>query len=148
MALFRLRRTRNEGERERCERVRSWWNWWIGSVNCITQFSDVNLGAMMGKSTAMDWFWEKEEEGIVLEDDTLPAQSFFRYCDALLERYRHDERVWCIMGNNLMTEWPRATGAGLLLLLGARLRRLLGWAGWRRVWKQVRRGDEGLASGA
>jgi hypothetical protein len=126
---------RNEEERNRCEQVRALTAMVDWDCKVFTRFSDRNLGVMMGESTAMDWFFEQEEEGIVLEDDTLPNPSFFRYCQELLERYRQDERVWCIMGNNLMTEWEvkdkesyyfSAHGYGAYW----------GWAGWRRVWKK------------
>ncbi len=126
---------RNEGEKERCERVRSLVELVDWDCQLFTRFSDRNLGVMMGESTAMDWFWENEEEGIVLEDDTYPSQSFFWYCEELLERYRHDERVWCIMGNNLMTEWPVKSGDSYYYSAhgyGA----YWGWAGWRRVWNR------------
>lgn len=126
---------RNEAERNRCEEVRALVSMVDWDCEVFTRFSDVNLGVMMGESIAMDWFFENEEEGIILEDDTWPSQSFFWFCQELLERYRHDERVWCIMGNNLMMEWEHeeedsyyfsAHGYGAYW----------GWAGWRRVWEK------------
>ncbi|MBK9061102.1 MAG: nucleotide-diphospho-sugar transferase [Flavobacteriales bacterium] len=126
---------RNEEEKERCETVRALVSMVDWECELHTKFSDVNLGVMMGESTAMDWFFEHEEEGIILEDDTMPVQSFFWYCQELLERYRTDDRVWCIMGNNLMIEWEHkeeedyyfsAHGYGAYW----------GWAGWRRVWRK------------
>ncbi|MBS1937058.1 MAG: nucleotide-diphospho-sugar transferase [Bacteroidetes bacterium] len=126
---------RNERERERCEKVRALVKLVDWDCELRTRFNEKNLGVMMGESTAMDWFFEHEEEGIILEDDTLPGQSFFPYCQELLERYRHDERVWCIMGNNLMTEWEAADAASYYYSVhgyGA----YWGWAGWRRVWKK------------
>lgn len=126
---------RNERERERCKQVRALVSMVDWDCQLFTLFSDVNQGVMLGESRAMDWFFEHEEEGIILEDDTCPDPSFFPYCEELLERYRHDERVWCIMGNNLMTEWDSADDASYYYSAhgyGA----YWGWAGWRRVWKQ------------
>ena len=40
----------------------------------------------MPKARGINWFFENEEEGVILEDDVLPIQSFFEYCDELLER--------------------------------------------------------------
>ena len=37
------------------------------------------------------WFFKNEEQGIVLEDDCLPIESFFWYCENLLNRYKNDE---------------------------------------------------------
>lgn len=126
---------RNESERERCEKVRALVSMVDWECELRTKFSDVNLGVMMGESTAMDWFFEHEEEGIILEDDTLPVQSFFWYCQELLERYRNDDRVWCIMGNNLMTEWQHK-GQEAYYFSAHGYGAYWGWAGWRRVWRK------------
>ncbi len=58
-----------------------------------TLFRNENIGCKMAISNAITWFFEQEEEGIILEDDCLPHSSFFRFCDELLEYYRTDERV-------------------------------------------------------
>jgi hypothetical protein len=126
---------RNEGERERCDKVRALTSMVDWDCQLFTRFSEKNLGVMMGESTAMDWFFSNEEEGIVLEDDTCPTPSFFRYCEELLERYRHDERVWCIMGNNLMTEWEHQ-GDESYYFSAHGYGAYWGWAGWRRVWEK------------
>src|SRR5689334_8996400 len=76
---------RNEQERAKCEKVRSLVELVDWPCQVFTKFSDVNLGVKMGEATAMTWFWENEEMGIVLEDDTHPVQSFFWYCEELLE---------------------------------------------------------------
>lgn len=126
---------RNEAERERCEKVRALTAMVDWDCKLFTKFSDVNLGVMMGESTAMDWFFENEEEGIVLEDDTLPTRSFFLYCQALLERYRNDQRVWCIMGNNLMSDWE-VKGSDSYYYSEHGYGAYWGWAGWRRSWRK------------
>jgi hypothetical protein len=83
-----------------------------------------------------DWFFGQEEEGVILEDDIEPAQSFFWFAQELLEKYRHDERVWAIVGNNMADDrpdadtpsyWPLAHGYGAYW----------GWAGWRRSWERT-----------
>lgn len=126
---------RNEDERERCEKVRALTAMVDWDCEVFTRFSEVNLGVMMGESTAMDWFFEQEEEGIILEDDTFPNQSFFWYCQELLQRYRHDDRVWCIMGNNLMTDW-KEKGKDSYYFSAHGYGAYWGWAGWRRVWRK------------
>ena len=76
-----------------------------------TLFREENLGPKHAVSSALDWFFEQEEEGIVLEHDCLPANSFFRFCDTLLEKYREDTRVWLISGSNLLKgrKWGNAS---------------------------------------
>ena len=39
-------------------------------------YRDTNLGCGLAVSTAIDWFFSYEEEGIILEDDCLPSDSF------------------------------------------------------------------------
>src|SRR6185369_14502559 len=39
-------------------------------------FRNENLNCGVGPSSAFTWFFEHEEEGIILEDDCLPSQSF------------------------------------------------------------------------
>ena len=125
---------RNEAERNRCEEVRALVSMVDWDCEVFTRFSDVNLGVMMGESIAMDWFFENEEEGIILEDDTWPSQSFFWFCQELLERYRHDERVWCIMGNTMMGgSWEEDSYYFSAHGYGA----YWGWAGWRRYGKSM-----------
>lgn len=44
--------------------------------------------------------WSKVDRCILLEDDILPAVSFFQYCAELLEKYKNDLRVNVICGMN------------------------------------------------
>jgi len=86
------------GEREKCERGRRITTQvdWDCEVRAL--FREKNLGCRAGVSSAIDWFFENEEEGIILEDDCLPSLSFLWFCEELLERYRGDMRVWHISG--------------------------------------------------
>ena len=95
-----------------------------------TLFRDNNLGCRAAVSSAITWFFDQEEEGIILEDDCLPANSFFKFCDTLLERYRDDTRVRHITGCNLQqgTKW----GNGSYYF--SNRTHVWGWASWRRVW--------------
>ena len=69
-------------------------------------YSDVNQGCRLGVSRAISWFFEQVEEGIILEDDCVPHPDFFPYCASLLERYRHDLRVWESTARNSCTLPP------------------------------------------
>ena len=52
---------------------------WQCDVN--TLFREENLGCKIAVSTAIDWFFDNEEQGIILEDDCFPSQSFFWFCE-------------------------------------------------------------------
>lgn len=103
---------------------------WDCQVN--TLFSETNKGCKMAVSTAISWFFEQEEEGIILEDDCVPVRSFFYFCDTLLQKYRHDTRVRNITGTNLQRgqQWGDAT------YYFSQYSNIWGWASWRRVWQQ------------
>ena len=98
-----------------------------------TKFSDVNLNCGIGPSSAFTWFFEHEEEGIILEDDCLPSQSFFRYCEELLVRYRNDNRIMHIGGNNFLKGWQKDIDYSYYF---SRSGHIWGWATWRRAWKK------------
>ena len=94
-------------------------------------YSEVNQGCRLGVSRAITWFFEQIEEGIILEDDCVPHLDFFPYCTTLLERYRHDTRVWCISGNNFQNGQWRGDGSYYF----SRYNHCWGWASWRRCWQ-------------
>ena len=58
-----------------------------------TLYQDENLGCGAGPMTGIDWFFRNVEMGIVMEDDCFPHPDFFGYCEALLIRYKNDDRV-------------------------------------------------------
>jgi hypothetical protein len=97
----------------------------------FTLFRDENLGCRVAVSSAIDWFFEQESEGIILEDDCLPDATFFAFADELLERYRDDERVMAISGNGSHARgMPRPES-----YVFSRYNHVWGWASWRRAWE-------------
>jgi hypothetical protein len=98
----------------------------------VRLYSDVNQGCRLGVSRAVTWFFDQVEDGIILEDDCVPHPDFFTYCTTLLERYRHDMRVWCISGNNFQNGKWRGDGSYFF----SRYNHCWGWASWRRCWQQ------------
>ena len=94
-------------------------------------YSDVNQGCSIGPIRAITWFFEQVEEGIILEDDCIPHPDFFNFCTTLLERYRHDTRVWCIAGNNFQNGQWRGDGSYYF----SHYPHCWGWASWRRCWQ-------------
>ncbi len=95
-------------------------------------YKDFNQGCKVGVSSAISWFFQHVEEGIILEDDCIPHQDFYFYCSELLDKYRDDERVWCISGDNCQNGIARGDDSyffGLIPLIW-------GWATWRRCWNK------------
>ena len=95
----------------------------------LKNYADSNLGPKRRFSSGLDWVFNQVEEAIILEDDCLPHPSFFRFCEELLERYRHDERVAVIYGTNFLHRW------GPYSYFFSRYPQGWGYATWRRFWK-------------
>jgi len=96
------------------------------------RFREENLGCRDGVTDAINWFFENEPEGIILEDDCLPDLSFFSFSSQLLERYREDHRVGSICGT---THFPMPVTAAASYRY-VRYPHLWGWATWRRAWQE------------
>ena len=91
-----------------------------------------NLGCRLAVTGAIDWFFSQEEEGVILEDDCWPDPSFLRFATELLERYRNDERIGMICGNNPFGAISSKTESYNFMMI----RSIWGWATWRRAWEK------------
>lgn len=69
-------------------------------------FREKNMGCKMAVSSAISWFFDNEEKGIILEDDCLPNKSFFLFQERMLNKYEKDERIMMVSGTNSMIEHP------------------------------------------
>lgn len=96
-----------------------------------TLFREKNLGCKHAVSSAITWFFENEEMGVILEDDCLPDPTFFRFCEELLAHYCHDERIAMITGDNFQLGRKRTEASYYF----SRYNHIWGWASWRRAWK-------------
>jgi len=96
-----------------------------------TLFRDKNLGCAKAVSEAITWFFKKVEYGIIIEDDCILDQSFFPFCEELLERYNDDERV-----SSISSLKPYNVGCKNSYDF-TNILRLWGWATWSRVWGNI-----------
>jgi hypothetical protein len=95
-----------------------------------TLFRDKNLGCGMGVSTAITWFFEHVEEGIILEDDCVPDPTFFQFCEELLAYYRDNPRIMHISGDNFLHGKKRGKSSYYF----SQYTYMWGWATWKRAW--------------
>jgi hypothetical protein len=119
-------------EAAKCEEVRLFVREIDWACELRTLFREEHFGYGRGICKGIDWFFEHEDEGIILEDHCLPHPTFFRYCSELLNVYRSDTRVMEISGNNafhsgtLVQDYSYSFSA--FTNNGA-------WASWKRAWK-------------
>lgn len=96
-----------------------------------TLFRDRNLGCSEGVYSAINWLFEHEEQGIIIEDDCVMRSSFFPFVKEMLERYKDDSRIGMIDGANYMkTSIPYSYGF-------SRFKSTNGWATWKRAWNNM-----------
>ncbi|MFC1837748.1 glycosyl transferase [Thermodesulfobacteriota bacterium] len=96
----------------------------------MTLFRDTNLGCKLACSGAISWFFENENMGIILEDDCLPSQSFFMFCEELLIRYQDNSLVNAIGGRNALESFYQGSNSYFF----SKYNRVWGWATWKRAW--------------
>ena len=97
----------------------------------LTNYSDLNLGCKRRVSSGIDWVFDIVDEAIILEDDCLPHPTFFRFCEEMLEKYRDDERIAMISGDNFQFGRKRTEYSYYF----SRYTHIWGWASWRRAWE-------------
>lgn len=95
-------------------------------------YAETNLGVRQRFLTGLDTVFDLVESAIILEDDCLPDPSFFPFCDELLTRFAHDDRVGIISGNNFL-HGNSPTPDSYFFSPDVRI---WGWATWRRVWRE------------
>jgi hypothetical protein len=93
---------------------------------------ETNLGSYLSVSRGLDWVFETEGETIVLEDDTVPDSSFFRFTAELLEKYRDTPSVGAVCGNNYDDSKDWTSEASYRF---TRYHHSWGWGTWKRAWK-------------
>jgi len=119
------------GEAEQCDLVKSILEGVDWPCDVQKNYSEVNMGCKRRISSGLDWVFDKVEEAIILEDDCLPDESFFPFCEELLNRFRRDERVGHISGVNFQFGSRRSDESYYF----SRYPHVWGWATWRRAWQ-------------
>ena len=127
---------RNEliGEKEACNEVREWVlahvDW---GCEVKTLFRSENLGCGKAPSEAISWFFENENEGIILEDDCIAHPDFFTYCEQMLEYYRNNLSISIISGCNFDLKKQYCTENSYFYSV---FPYTWGWATWKRNWEE------------
>jgi hypothetical protein len=125
-------RCTKDGEVELCREARTIVDNVDWDCTVHTLFRTENLGCKVAVSSAIDWFFSHVEAGIILEDDCLPNASFFLYCQQMLDRFKEDERIFMISGDNFQNGVWRGDGDYYFSIYG----HIWGWATWKRAWKK------------
>lgn len=125
-------RSNNNEDRQNCEIVRDIVKQIDWECELKTLFQTKNLGCGKAVSSAITWFFENVEQGIILEDDCLPHIDFFYYCEELLNKYKDDTDILSISGSNFLKGIKR----GQTSYYFSSHFHVWGWASWRRAWNK------------
>ena len=119
-------------EAESCEIARSIATNVDWECEVKTLFRETNLGCGLAVTSAIDWFFEQESEGIILEDDTKPTEQFFEFISFGLNKYRNDENIGSICGYNPTS--PNDDSNDTIII--SNYPSLWGWGTWKNVWEK------------
>jgi len=122
---------RTKKEEKKVEEIRQYllnnidWN-----CNLKTLFRNKNLGCQKAVSSAISWFFNNVEQGVILEDDCLPNQDFFKFSEEMLKKYKNNDKIMHISGTNV--EKKSNLNEDYFF---SKTFNMWGWATWRRSWK-------------
>ena len=93
-----------------------------------------NLGCQKAIFSSLDWFFSKEEKGIILEDDHLPSKNFFSFCNKLLIKFAKDKEVFSVSGYTPFNKTEINSD-----YFFSKIFMCWGWATWRSSWLTARK---------
>lgn len=99
----------------------------------LLNFSSCNLGCGYGPFSAITWAFQSTEELVILEDDCIPGRTFFSFCEEMLAKYRADNQIWMISGNNFSEKSCHIADSYTF----SGYAHFWGWATWKRSWAEV-----------
>ncbi|MEF1254503.1 hypothetical protein [Vibrio sp. M260112] len=102
-------------------------NW---DCDVIKIYHSQNLGCAKCVPYAINYLFQNEELGIILEEDCIPSPDFFEYQKEMLLHYKDDMRVMAICGYKPLKciEGPSNS------YYFSRYVSFWGWGTWKRAW--------------
>lgn len=91
-------------------------------------YNEKNFGCDPSTFYSHKWAFSLVDKCIILEDDRVPAPSFYPYCKYLLDKYENDERINHICGTNLLENYEACPEDYFFAPCGSTT-----WATWKRV---------------
>lgn len=111
---------------EECRKIAENIDWECEVHRC---YHEKNMGCDPSTHLSHKWAFGIVDKCIILEDDIIPAPSFFLFCKELLDKYENDTRVDRICGQTLFGGVPDKRYSYFFGRSGSSW----GWATWKRV---------------
>lgn len=97
-----------------------------------TLFRASNLGCGRAVHEGINWFFEHEEQGIILEDDCLPSFNFFEFASEMLHKYKDSFSVMHVSGVSMLPNELRTSNTYYF----SKYPSIWGWATWKSAWEK------------
>lgn len=97
-----------------------------------TLFREKNIGVDLGVYSAINWMFETEKWGVVIEDDCYVSQDFYHLCEDAFIRYRNEPKVMHIIANNPMSIVHKSSNLEFTYYPMS-----WGWATWADKWHNI-----------
>jgi hypothetical protein len=98
-----------------------------------TRFNSNNVGSAVNVIRSIDWFFDNEKSGVVLEEDCVPDPTFLRYMEKNLARFETEQRVWVVSGFRPKVDNLTRDPCFVHLPMN------WGWGTWANKWQLIRK---------
>jgi hypothetical protein len=122
---------RNDEDKIDVLKVRDIFEYIDWECNVFKKYSEVNLGNKVSVEEAFElvFFTHNFNKAIYLEDDSLPNQSFFTFCEENLKKYQEFDEIVAISGTSELSYSHNYNSYFFSFYP-----RIQGFATWKRVW--------------
>jgi len=123
-------RNDRQNDLENCQKVKEIISQIDWHCEIKTKFNEFNLGCGLAVSSAITWFFNHVDNGIILEDDCVPHKDFFYFCEEMLYRYESNINITSIAGSC----FQKHTNLKDYSYYFSVHNKIWGWATWKRTW--------------
>jgi hypothetical protein len=102
------------------------------NCNIHQLFRDINIGVDKNVYEAINWMFETEKWGVIIEDDCIISQDFFYLCESAFPKYEHEEVVAHICANNTKPLTQKSSKIEFVNFPTS-----WGWGTWREKWYNI-----------
>lgn len=94
-----------------------------------------NRGCSAAVLSSIDWFFSQVDKGLILEDDCLPTEGFFKFSEYSIDVLESEKEVWLSCGSQFA---PYSVTQNVPAFSGYPL--IWGWATTKNKWSEIRLG--------
>ncbi len=120
-----------EGEADLCKEVRDIVSQVDWSCQLSTDFSEENMGLRNRITSGLNNVFKSVDRAVILEDDIIADDCFFKFCEELLDYYENDKRRMSIGGGNFQFGQSPMPYSYYF----SNVMHCWGWARWKRAWE-------------